>query len=157
MLLIIIITESFDWKFFTKHRLLFIACQGIGPKFRVKPVNEPKTKKRKDNLCIWKKIFLLVSVGFYNSLFIVLIYSYGPNNCVSISNFLKIFNQSQHQSFIMVDQNIFFKKIPFFQKEKKIFWKKIFTVHRKARNIAKHENQVGLQTRDKVICRIWAH
>jgi len=40
MLLIIIITESFDWKFFTKHRLLFIACQGIGPKFRVKTINE---------------------------------------------------------------------------------------------------------------------
>ena len=126
MLLIIVITESFDWKFFTKHRLLFIACQGIGPKFRVKPVNEPKTKKRKDNLCIWKKKFLLVSVGFYNSLFIVLIYSYGPNNCVSISNFLKIFNQSQHQSFIMVDQNNLKKKYHFSKKKKDILKKNIY-------------------------------
>ena len=33
-----------------KHRLFFMTCQGIGPKFRVKPVNEPKTKKRKDSL-----------------------------------------------------------------------------------------------------------
>ena len=38
--------------------LLFIACQGIGPKFRVKTVNEPKIKKGKNNLHKYKKIIL---------------------------------------------------------------------------------------------------
>ena len=84
-LCIIIITECFDWKSFTgasikggrdcpppflgsywhpcfiKHRLFFIACQGIGPKFRVKTINEPKMKNKfisKVNFIIFSCFFL---------------------------------------------------------------------------------------------------
>ena len=60
---VLLLLQCFDWKSFNRHRLFIIACQSIGPKFRVKTINEPKMK----NKFISKVNFIIFSCFFFTS------------------------------------------------------------------------------------------
>ena len=60
---VLLLLQCFDWKSFIRHRLFIIACQGIGPKFRVKTINEPKMK----NKFISKVNFLIFFLQVFTS------------------------------------------------------------------------------------------